>query len=147
MKAIMGFGFFLLFLAGIALVMLKGREMASQNMPGGGAGMTGTEWRLTVIGSDEVPDDSGMYVSFDVDGSINGNGGCNKFFGSLEAVDDALAVGELGMTRMACPEAVMEREAAFVKALQDTSRFEVGDHSLQLVGDRNQLLAELESAD
>ena len=37
MKAIMGFGFFLLFLAGIALVMLQGREMARQNMPAGGS--------------------------------------------------------------------------------------------------------------
>ena len=45
MKAAMGFGFFLLFLAGIALVMLQGREMARQNLPGGGAGMAGPEWR------------------------------------------------------------------------------------------------------
>ena len=49
MKSVMGFGFFLLFMAGIALVMLQGREMAKQNLPGGGSGMAGIEWRPVLI--------------------------------------------------------------------------------------------------
>jgi heat shock protein HslJ len=143
MKSIMGFGFFLLFLAGIALVMLQGREMARQNMPAGGSGITGQEWRPAVIGASAVPADSGMVVIFQVDGSINGNGGCNKFFGSLETTKGELTVGELGSTRMACPGDIMDREAAFMNALQETRRFEIGEGSLQLVGADNQLLAEL----
>jgi heat shock protein HslJ len=147
MKSIMGFGFFLLFLAGIALVMLQGRDMARRHLPAGGSGITGLEWRPAVIGADEVPADSGMFVVFQVDGSINGNGGCNKFFGSLETTEDGLAVGELGASRMACPGDIMERETAFMKALQETSRFEIGEDSLQLVGAGNQLLVELVAAD
>lgn len=143
MKAMMGFGFFLLFLAGIALVMLQGREMARQNMPGGGASMTGIEWRPTLLGADEIAADSGMFVLFAVDGSINGNGGCNNFFGSLQTTDDGLSVGELGATRMACPTEIMDREMAFMKALQDTTQFEMGGESLQLLGAGNVLLAEL----
>lgn len=143
MKSIMGFGFFLLFLAGIALVMLQGREMARRNMPGGGAEMTGQEWRPIVVGAGEMPDDSGMYVLFEVDGSIKGNGGCNNFFGSLEKSDDGVVVGELGSTRMACPGEIMDRESAFLNALKQTRRFEIGQNSLQLVGDGNQMLAEL----
>lgn len=80
MKAIVGFGFFLLFLAGIALVTLKGRQMAEQSMSGGGAGLTGVSWRPAVIGSSLIAADSGMTISFDVDGSIKGHGGCNGFF-------------------------------------------------------------------
>ena len=143
MKAMMGFGFFLLFLAGIALVMLQGRDMLRQNMPGGGASMTGIEWRPTRLGADEVAADSEMFVSFDVDGSIKGHGGCNKFFGSLQTTDDGLSVGELGATRMACPSQIMDREKAFMKALQDTTQFEIGENSLQLVGAGDVLLAEL----
>lgn len=143
MKSIMGFGFFLLFLAGIALVMLQGREMARKNMPGGGAGITGQEWRPTVVGASKIPDDSGMFVLFEVDGSIKGHGGCNGFFGALEKTDDGITVGELGATRMACRGAVMEREAAFMRALQQTIRFEAGESSLHLLGTGNQLLAEL----
>jgi heat shock protein HslJ len=143
MKAMMGFGFFLLFLAGIALVMLQGREMARQNTPGGGASMTGIEWRPTLLGTDEIAADSEMFVSFAVDGSIKGHGGCNKFFGSLQTTDDGLSVGELGATRMACPAEIMDRETAFMTALQDTTQFEMGGNGLQLLGAGNVLLAEL----
>lgn len=143
MKAIMGFGFFLLFLAGIALVMLQGNEMARQNMPGGGAAMTGIGWQPTLLGADEIAADSGMFVLFAVDGSIKGNGGCNNFFGSLQTADGELSVGELGASRMACPPEIMDRETAFMKALQDTTQFEMGENSLQLLGADDVLLAEL----
>jgi heat shock protein HslJ len=143
MKAMMGFGFFLLFLAGIALVMLQGRDMLRQNMPGGGASMTGIEWRPTRLGDDEIAADSDMFVSFEVDGSIKGHGGCNNFFGSLQTTDGGLSVGELGASRMACPSQIMDREMAFMKALQDTTQFEIGENSLQLLGAGDVLLAEL----
>jgi heat shock protein HslJ len=143
MKGIMGFGFFLLFLAGIALVMLQGREMAQQNMPGGGASMTGIDWQLRLLGADEIAADSGLFVSFAVDGSVNGNGGCNTFFGSLETSNGDLSVGELGSTRMACPSEIMDREIAFMNALQDATQFEMGKNSLQLIGAGDVLLAEL----
>ena len=143
MKAMMGFGFFLLFLAGIALVMLQGREMVQQNMPGGGAAMTGIEWRPTLLGADEIATDSGMFVLFAVDGSITGNGGCNNFNGYLQTTDDGLSVGELAATRMACPQEIMDRELAFMQALQETTQFEMGKDSLQLLGVGNALLAQL----
>jgi heat shock protein HslJ len=143
MKAMMGFFFFLLFLAGIALVMMQGREMARQNMPGGGAAMTGIEWRPTLLGADEIATDSGMFVLFAVDGSIKGNGGCNNFFGSLQTTNGDLSVGELGSTRMACPANIMRNETAFLQALQDTTRFEMGENSLQLLGAGDVLLAAL----
>ena len=147
MKAIMGFGFFLLFLAGIALVMLQGRQMIGQNMPGGGAGITGQKWRPTVLAMDTLPADSDMYVLFEVDGSIKGSGGCNDFSGNLEKTDDGIVVGPLRATRMACAEKIMGREAAFMLALQNATRFEVGGNRLQLLNSDSQLLAELTPAD
>lgn len=146
MKAIMGFGFFLLFLAGIALVLLQGREMARQNMPAGGAGMTGRDWRPALLGSDTLPADSGMFVRFAVDGSVNGHGGCNRFSGALQQTASGIAVGELGLSRLACAADVMRREAAFVRALQDATRFETGERRLQLLDANGQLLAELATA-
>ncbi len=147
MKGILGFAFFLLFLAGITLVMMQGKEMARQNMPGGGLGMTGTTWRPTVVGSEVLPVDSGMFVEFSVDGSINGNGGCNSFFGSLEKKDDGIVVGKLGSSRMACPGKIMDREVAFMQALQSAVVFETGDDRLQLVDDAGVMLADLVSED
>jgi heat shock protein HslJ len=147
MKGILGFAFFLLFLAGITLVVMQGKEMARQNMPGGGVGMTGTTWRPTIVGSEELPVDSGMFVQFSVDGSINGNGGCNSFFGSLQKKDDGIVVGELGSSRMACPGKIMDREVAFMQALRSAVVFETGDDRLQLIDDAGVLLADLVSED
>jgi len=146
MKAIFGFGFFLLFLAGIALVMLQGQEMARQNLPGGGASITGMQWRPVTIGSTAVADDSSMFVRFAVDGSIDGNGGCNKFFGSLQTTDDGISVGELGSTRMACPQEIMDQEMAFMQALQDVASFELGENSLHLLSADSVLLVDLAKA-
>jgi heat shock protein HslJ len=147
MKGILGFAFFLLFLAGITLVMMQGKEMARQNMPGGGVGMTGVTWRPTIVGAEELPADSGMFVQFAVDGSINGNGGCNSFFGSLQKANDGIVVGELGSTRMACPGKIMDREVAFMQALQNAVVFETGDERLQLIDDAGVMLADLVKED
>jgi len=143
MKAIVGFGFFLLFLAGIALVMLQGRQMAQKNLPGGGTSLTGINWRPTVVGAETLPEDSGMYVQFEEDGSIKGHGGCNSFFGSLQKSDDGVTVGPLGATRMACPEPVMQRETAFIDALQRTRHFGLGLDRLQFLDGDRMLLVEL----
>lgn len=143
MKAIFGFGFFLLFLAGLALVMLQGQEMARQNLPGGGASITGIQWRPVTIRSEPVAEDSNMFVLFAVDGSISGNGGCNKFFGSLQTTDGGISVGELGATRMACPQQIMDQETAFMQALQDVASFKLGDNTLRLLSEDGGELAEL----
>jgi len=147
MKAILGFAFFLLFLAGFAFVMLQGRQMAQQNMPGGGSSMTGISWKPVYIGAVQIPADSAMFVQFEVDGSIKGHGGCNSFFGSLEQTGSGIEIGSLGATRIACAERIMNRETALMDALRKTRRFEIGAGRLQLLGDDNVMLAELVSGE
>lgn len=144
MKAMLGFFFFVLFLAGLALVMLQGRQMAQQNLPGGGAGLTGVKWRPTFIGADAIPADTELFVQFGVDGSINGHGGCNRFFGSLEKSDTGVSIGALGSTRMACEESIMTLETAFMDALQNTAKFELGDQRLVLLNPDDKLLIEFQ---
>jgi putative lipoprotein len=142
MKAIVGFGFFLLFLAGIALVMLQGRQMAQQNVLGGGAALTGINWRPITLGNETIPEDSDIFVSFAVDGGIKGRGGCNNFFGSLEQTESGIEIGPLGVTRMACPPPIMNRETAFLEALQKTRDFQANDESMRLLDDEGNVLAE-----
>ncbi len=142
MKAIVGVGFFLLFVAGIALVTLQGRQMAQQNVPGGGAALTGISWRPITLGNETIPEDSGIFVSFAVGGGINGRGGCNNFFGSLEQTESGVQVGPLGATRMACPEPIMSREMAFLEALQKTRGFQVKNYSMRMLDDEGSVLAE-----
>ena len=142
MKAIVSFAFFLLFLAGIAFVTLQGRQMAQRSTLSGGAGLTGTSWRPIMVGSEAIPEDSGIFVSFEVDGGIKGRGGCNNFFGSLEQTESGIEVGALGATRMACLQAIMSRETAFLEALQKTKGFQANNDSMRLLDDEGSVLAE-----
>lgn len=142
MKAIIGFAFFLLFLAGIAFVMLQGRQMAEFGAPGGGAGITGIDWRPVIVGNSQLPEDSGMFIRFEVDGSIKGHGGCNGFFGSLEQTESGIRVGPLGATRMACPEPIMSREARYLEALQKTTNLMSGNDTMRLLDEENRVIVE-----
>ena len=142
MKGLVGFGFFLLFLAGIAFVTLQGRQKAQPGASGGGVEITGIRWRLVMVGDDAIPDDSGMFIQFEVDGSIKGHGGCNGFFGSLEQIESGLGVGPLGVTRMACSEPIMSREMTFLDAVQKTKNFDAGNDNMRLLDEENDVLAE-----
>ncbi len=141
MKAVVGFLFFLLFLAGLFLVFLQGKQMTGQIAVGGGSELTAVRWRPTYIGPEPVPDDAAMWVQFEVDGGINGHAGCNMFFGSLQQTESGLEVGAMGSTRMACPEPIMSRESAFLSALQQATIFEVsGERMNSLDADRTLLI-------
>jgi len=141
MKAIAGFAFFLLFLAGFAFVMMMGREAAEQNMAGVGASLTGVHWRLVSVGGDTIDNESGMFISIDVDGSVKGHGGCNGFFGSLEKTETGLKFGPLGATRMACPEPIMNRETDFLEALQETRKFVSDSDGMRLLDAQDDVVA------
>jgi len=108
---------------------------------GGGIPVTAVSWRPVRIGDEAVPEDSGLFIQFDVDGSIKGHGGCNRFFGTLQQTDSGIEVGPLGSTRMACPEPVMNRETAFLDAVQKTTGFQTGENSMSLVDEDGGVLA------
>ena len=139
MKVIVGFVLFLLFVAGIAFLMSQGRDM--MQLGGSGAEVTGISWRPVTVGDEAIPEDSGLYIQFDVDGSIKGNGGCNGFFGSLEQSDSGIGVGPFGSTRKACSAAIMSRETAFMDAVQKTSGFKTRGDSMSLLDEDGSVLA------
>jgi len=132
MKAAFAFIFFMLFLAGIAFVNLKGAQEqtgASQATP---AEISIPAWRPTHLGEMRLEDDSEMFVQFEEDGQLRGHGGCNRFSGSYELDDGLLQAGPLRSTRMACPEPAMSFEISFMEALQTPSNASVVGNKLVL---------------
>ena len=140
MKAIVGFAFFVLFLAGIAFVTMPGKQLGQ--LGSSGAEITAIKWRAVSIGDEAIPANSGIYIRFEVDGSIEGNAGCNGFFGSLEQRDSGVGVGPLGTTRMACPDPIMSREMSFIDAVQKTASFQSTSDSLSLLDEESDVLVE-----
>ena len=140
MKAIVGFAFFVLFLAGIAFVTMQGKQLGQ--IGSSGAEITAIKWRAASIGDEAIPANSGIYIRFEVDGSIEGNAGCNGFFGSLEQRDSGVGVGPLGTTRMACPDPIMSREMSFIDAVQKMASFQSTSDSLSLLDEEGDVLVE-----
>ena len=118
MKAAFAFIFFMLFLAGLAFVNLRGVQEQSDARNATPAEISASAWRPTHIGDMRLDGDSEMFVQFEAGGQLRGHGGCNRFFGSYELEDGALQVDPLGSTRMACPDPAMSFEISFMEALQ-----------------------------
>lgn len=118
MKGLAGFMFFLLFLAGLALVNLRGMKDQSVVPVASSEELADTAWRPTHLGDMRLPDDTSMFVQFNADGSLSGHAGCNQYFGNYEVAADVLSIGSVGSTRKACPEPINSYEHSFLELLQ-----------------------------
>lgn len=90
------------------------------------------EWQLVSIDGQSVGSPVTLTILFTREGRVNGNGGCNRFFGIYSAQNDGqLTIGQVGSTRKFCPElAALERQ--YFTSLSNVSRFVVDDDRLQL---------------
>jgi copper homeostasis protein (lipoprotein) len=106
-----------------------------------------THWvMLELKGKPAVAPKAGKAPSLELNSkkrSAYGFGGCNRFFGSYESAGQALRLGALGSTRMACPEG-MDQEQELFRVLGTVSRYEIqGARLLLFAGD--ELVAQFEA--
>nr|NLD39680.1 META domain-containing protein [Actinomycetales bacterium] len=92
--------------------------------------LAGTSWTVTAYNDGQsavvsVLEGTTLEVSFDEDGAISGNAGCNSVVGGFSAEGGAISFTDFGTTMMACdePEGVMEQEVAFVAALESAATY------------------------
>jgi len=97
-----------------------------------------TYWALLELDGATIvptPSDEAPYLELNSNkASAYGFGGCNRFFGSYQASGRSLTFGDLGATRMACPEG-MDQEQRFFAALASTTRYEIHGSKLLLLAD------------
>ena len=135
MKASAGFAFFLLFLAGFALVNLKNMGDEAKSSIPTAEDLSATAWRPSHIGEMTLADDVELYVQFEADGELAGFAGCNRFFGSYELTESTIKIGPLGSTRMACPPDITAFEISFIEALQSAATVARADTRIALRND------------
>ena len=99
--------------------------------------LSGTAWRVEDIAGQGVIDASHTTIEFDGAGKIAGDAGCNRYFGSAEVSDTSIKVGQLGSTRKMCPQALMNQEMAFFKAIDEVTSWELADTDLLYLRDAN----------
>jgi len=121
MKPAAAFLFFVLFLAGIALVNLRSMRPPADTPVMTADELIGPSWRGTYLGEMPMDADSPVFIRFSDANQVAGNAGCNRFSGSWDLAEGRLSIAMLAVTRMACPEPANSLEIAFLTQL-DTVR-------------------------
>lgn len=100
---------------------------------------------MTLAGSEWSPSDGGdRFVQFGEEGRVAGSGGCNRFSGSYTQEGDAVHIGPLMSTRMACADAaMMEKEQAWFAMLEKARHVEATTKRLVLKDASGQEIAVL----
>ena len=94
-------------------------------------------WRVTAIADEHgellsIIEGTTPDLHFE-DGQVSGDGSCNRYFGPYETAGAGdLSFGELATTLMACLEAVMEQEQAFLVALDSVDAYSIAGPVLEL---------------
>lgn len=124
------------------------RKLAFEGAAGPGPPLGGTRWTLVELEGVAVElgdEESAPHLVLDeVSSRLSGSGGCNRLAGSYEVGDEGLRFGPIASTRMACSEAAMERESAFLAVLAGVTGHRLDGSALVLLdgdGARARLIA------
>ena len=79
--------------------------------------LAGSNWSVSSIAGNELPEDSPAELRFGEDGNLSGSTGCNRFTGSFKLDGNELLAESLAVTRMACPEPQAGYERDFLQIL------------------------------
>ena len=102
--------------------------------PTGGTALAGAERKVVEIGGAPTVSGSNVTIQFE-DGRVFGAAGCNRFMGGYTLADDGLSIemSQMASTMMACPDALMQQERAFLDTLAAVKGYSVGaDGTLSL---------------
>ena len=102
----------------------------------GSSSLAGTTWKLVSYGAvgNQILAAPGIAtsLSFDADGQVSGNMGCNQFSGTYKVKSGKIVYGSLSSTLMACPEPQMTQESTSFQVMTGAVRFEVKDNTLTI---------------
>ena len=108
-------------------------------MANGAVTLAYTEWTLVELDGDPLeiaPDELAPSLVLDLEEArVTGSGGVNRLTGQFALSGNELRFGPLATTRMAGPENAMQREDAFLAALERVTSYALDDRTLTLLAD------------
>ena len=107
--------------------------------------VAGSEWQVRDFAGKSA--DVETWIAFKADGTVVGNGGCNKFSGGYTENGRSLHFSPIAATRMACADPKMSVEMDLFKALDATREIVATHLVLALFDDTGILLATLNRRD
>ena len=106
-----------------------------------------TTWRALAIAGEPVANGVEITLELDEAAAFAGRGGCNRYFGTAGITAERIAFGQVGATRMACPEPAMSEEQRYFQALEAVTGWRVEDDVLELLDDDGAARVRLERTD
>ncbi len=102
--------------------------------------LMGTAWIATeMVGIDTVagriPD-----IVFAENARVSGTGGCNRFSGRYELLENKIRLGPLATTRMACTDAVSKQEQTVLQLLGQVRSYDITGNILVMKNDVDDVL-------
>lgn len=99
------------------------------------ATLVGPRWMLAKIGDQAVtpaPSGRAPFLQFAENGRLSGDAGCNRLTGGYKQDGQAITIGPVGRTMMACVGPAMETEQRFVGALERVKAWSLAGATLTL---------------
>jgi len=96
--------------------------------------LAGSEWGIR---------DTDQFIAFKSEGEVNGNGGCNNFFGSYTQDGNTITFGLLASTKMAFP-GKMKTEAQFLGSIQKARAFDATHLEITLKDEGGEVILRLQ---
>lgn len=83
------------------------------------------DWRTSTNGVRQT-------ITFEADGSVFGDAGCNRFTGTYTTDGNGISIGPLATTLIACEDAVMDAETIFLTKVQAAVSYQALPKRLKL---------------
>ena len=124
----------------VSMVSIGGPTTDRRSTRGGphNAGLIGPTWVAEDIAGKGVIDNLQSTITFAADGTVQGNGGCNRFHGRYTGEGQKLTLGQLARTSRACLPAIGEQDQRFYQALDKTRGYRIEKGLLVLLDSHDQ---------
>src|SRR5262245_12764668 len=96
--------------------------------------LAGTSWRAISVAGAVPVQGREPTLTFADEKQVNGNTGCNGFFGGYAYGDGEIEFSGVGMTLMACEDSVNAVEAAYTQALNAATTVAIDEGGQLLLG-------------
>lgn len=106
--------------------------------------LAGSAWVVTDLAGQGMVEYAEATLTFPDSGTIEGDGSCNRYRGTVDIVGERITVGPLATTRRRCAPRVMAQEVRFLRMLERSDRILTDGRNLYLFtpdGDRPLRLA------
>lgn len=97
-------------------------------------GLGGTSWNLVAMGNTADLARTVPTIEFGADGSVSGFAACNTFSGTFTTDGQAIALGALATTKMACERPASAVEAEYLQALSGVTTWSIEPDGRLLLG-------------